>query len=53
MESFAVKYEYDGRWQDVFPGLTGDYSWAARVAASTWNRNGYTVTPEMMRIVKK
>lgn len=49
---FTVRYQDRGEWVDVFPGLTGGYDWAAKVAASTWNRDGKTVTPDMMRIYK-
>lgn len=50
---FSVRYRDDrGEWVDVFPGLTGSYEWAQRVAGSTWERDGVTVTPDMMRIYK-
>lgn len=39
-------------WEDVFPGLTGDYKWAQKVAASAWNRDGQMIAPEMMWIFK-
>jgi hypothetical protein len=49
---FTVRYFSDGsdNWEDVFPGLTGDYDWAQKVASGTWNRDGLTITPEVMRI---
>lgn len=50
-EIFTARYQENGEWLDVFPGLTGDYDWAFRVASSTWNRNGVLVTPDMMRVV--
>jgi len=52
---FAVHYhdQENGEWDEVFPELNGDYEWAQKVAGSVWNRDGLTVTPEMMRIYKK
>jgi len=49
---FAVRFhdQENGEWDDVFPELTGGYEWAQKVAGSVWNRDGLTVTPEMMRI---
>lgn len=50
-KKFAVLYSHDGLvFESVFPGLTGDYAWALKVAYSTWTRDGKTITPEMMRI---
>ncbi len=51
MKKFTARYkDGEGAWIDVFPGLTGDYEWARKVAESTWNRNGQTIPPEMMRV---
>lgn len=53
MDKFTVLYTLDGMaFESVFPGLTGNYEWASKVASSTWNRDGKTITPEMMRIYK-
>lgn len=51
---FTVRFrdQEQGEWIDVFPGLTGNYEWAQKVATTTWNRDGQTVTPDMMRIYK-
>lgn len=51
---FTVRYcdRENGAWEDVFPGLTGDYKWAQKIAASTWNCDGQPITPEMMQIFK-
>lgn len=52
MDKFTVKYRDCCGWEEVFPSLTGDYEWAQKVKACTWNRNGETITPQMMRIFK-
>jgi len=52
---FTVHYcdRENGEWDEVFPGLTGNYEWAQKVAEGIWNRDGLTVIPEMMKIYKK
>lgn len=51
-KSFTVKFRLNDfdPWEEVFPGLTGDYEWAEKVSKAEWNRNGSTVLPAMMRI---
>lgn len=53
MQKFTVRYQDgSGHWVDVFPGLTGEYTWALKVSTSVWCRDGQTITPEIMRIYK-
>ena len=58
MEKFTVRFcQTDPetgavKWEELFPGLTGDFDWAKQVSESEWQRNGETVTPCMMRVVR-
>lgn len=52
-DCFAVRFEESpGQFVDLFPGLTGSYLWASRIAAGSWNRNGVSISPSQLRVYK-